>query len=110
MDLGDRAELQNLDQSRVKYGETGLSHPVLKLDAQQWSRVLLPPCTPTKVPPSTYHSSAISSSTAERHQSPPLIQYTHGDDNELWGTELQAIEINGATIKTITHIRRVCFD
>lgn len=27
MDLGGRAQHQNLDQSRVKYGETGLSHP-----------------------------------------------------------------------------------
>lgn len=27
MDLGDRAEHRNLEQSRVKYGETGLSHP-----------------------------------------------------------------------------------
>lgn len=69
-----------------------------------------PPSTPAKVPASTYHSSAISSSAAERHQSPLLIRYTHGDDNMHWGTELQAMEINGLPIKTITHIRRVCFD
>ena len=58
--------------------------------------------------PSTYHSSAISGSALQRHQS--LIQHTHGDDNERRRTELQAAEINARPAQAVTHVGRVCFD